>query len=45
MWPGHGPVIEDALAVLDFYLAHRRQRLEPRSVVIMDVERLARRAR
>jgi glyoxylase-like metal-dependent hydrolase (beta-lactamase superfamily II) len=28
VWPGHGPVIEDALAALDFYLAHRRDRLE-----------------
>jgi glyoxylase-like metal-dependent hydrolase (beta-lactamase superfamily II) len=28
VWPGHGPVIDDALAVLDFYLAHREQRLE-----------------
>jgi glyoxylase-like metal-dependent hydrolase (beta-lactamase superfamily II) len=28
VWPGHGPVIEDALAVLDHYLAHRRERLE-----------------
>jgi glyoxylase-like metal-dependent hydrolase (beta-lactamase superfamily II) len=28
VWPGHGPVIHDALAVLDFYLAHRRERLE-----------------
>ena len=28
VWPGHGPVIEDALAVLDHYLAHRRDRLE-----------------
>lgn len=27
VWPGHGPVIDDALAVLDFYLAHRRERL------------------
>jgi glyoxylase-like metal-dependent hydrolase (beta-lactamase superfamily II) len=26
--PGHGPVIEDALGALDFYLAHRRERLE-----------------
>ncbi len=28
VWPGHGPVIEDALAVLDHYLAHRLDRLE-----------------
>ena len=28
IWPGHGPVITEALPVLDFYLAHRRERLE-----------------
>lgn len=28
IWPGHGPVIDDALSALDFYLAHRRDRLE-----------------
>ncbi|MGH3444980.1 MAG: MBL fold metallo-hydrolase [Nocardioidaceae bacterium] len=28
VWPGHGPVIGDALAVLDYYLAHRRERLD-----------------
>ncbi len=28
VWPGHGPVIGNALAVLDYYLAHRHQRLE-----------------
>ncbi len=28
VWPGHGPVIDDALAALDFYLAHRAERLE-----------------
>ncbi|RLV48454.1 MBL fold metallo-hydrolase [Nocardioides mangrovicus] len=28
VWPGHGPVIDDALAALDFYRAHRRERLE-----------------
>jgi glyoxylase-like metal-dependent hydrolase (beta-lactamase superfamily II) len=28
VWPGHGPVIDDALAALDTYLAHRKQRLE-----------------
>jgi glyoxylase-like metal-dependent hydrolase (beta-lactamase superfamily II) len=27
IWPGHGPVIDDALAVLDYYVAHRRERL------------------
>jgi glyoxylase-like metal-dependent hydrolase (beta-lactamase superfamily II) len=28
IWPGHGPVIPSALPVLDFYLAHRRERLD-----------------
>ena len=28
IWPGHGPVIDNALTVLDHYIAHRRQRLE-----------------
>jgi glyoxylase-like metal-dependent hydrolase (beta-lactamase superfamily II) len=28
IWPGHGPVIDDALGALDFYLAHRRERLD-----------------
>jgi glyoxylase-like metal-dependent hydrolase (beta-lactamase superfamily II) len=28
VWPGHGPVIDDALGALDYYLAHRQQRLE-----------------
>jgi glyoxylase-like metal-dependent hydrolase (beta-lactamase superfamily II) len=28
VWPGHGPVLDDALAVLDYYLAHRAERLE-----------------
>ena len=28
IWPGHGPVIDDALPVLDYYIAHRHERLE-----------------
>ncbi|MGN6782377.1 MAG: MBL fold metallo-hydrolase [Marmoricola sp.] len=27
IWPGHGPVITDALGALDFYRAHRQERL------------------
>ncbi|MGH3412833.1 MAG: MBL fold metallo-hydrolase [Marmoricola sp.] len=27
VWPGHGPVIADALPALDFYIAHRQERL------------------
>ena len=27
VWPGHGPVIADALGALDFYIAHRQERL------------------
>jgi len=28
IWPGHGPVLDRALPVLDHYLAHRHQRLD-----------------
>ncbi|WP_148612280.1 MBL fold metallo-hydrolase [Nocardioides rubriscoriae] len=28
IWPAHGPVLPEAGPVLDFYLAHRRQRLD-----------------
>jgi glyoxylase-like metal-dependent hydrolase (beta-lactamase superfamily II) len=28
IWPGHGPVLGNALAALDYYIAHRRERLE-----------------
>lgn len=28
VWPGHGPVLDDALGALEFYIAHRQDRLE-----------------
>ena len=28
IWPGHGPVIDQALGALDYYIAHRRERLD-----------------
>lgn len=28
IWPGHGPVIEQALPALDYYINHRRERLQ-----------------
>ena len=28
IWPGHGPVLDQALPVLDYYLTHRAERLE-----------------
>lgn len=28
IWPGHGPVLDQALAVLDYYLKHRAERLD-----------------
>ena len=28
VWPGHGPVIDDALGALDYYIAHRQERLQ-----------------
>ena len=39
VWPGHGPVIDDALGALDFYLAHRRERLEQVRDAVRDLLR------
>ncbi len=41
VWPGHGPVIDDALAVLDHYLRHRAQRLEQVREALRVLEREA----
>jgi glyoxylase-like metal-dependent hydrolase (beta-lactamase superfamily II) len=41
VWPGHGPVIDDALAVLDHYLRHRAQRLEQVREALRALEREA----
>ena len=36
IWPGHGPVIDDALSVLDYYRAHRHERLaQVRDALVM----------
>lgn len=37
VWPGHGPVIEDALAVLDYYIAHRAERLDQVRAAVADL--------
>ncbi|GGF49391.1 MBL fold metallo-hydrolase [Marmoricola endophyticus] len=39
IWPGHGPVIDDALGALDFYLAHRRERLDQVRDAVATLER------
>ena len=34
VWPGHGPVLDDALAALDYYIRHRHERLEQVSAAL-----------
>ena len=36
VWPGHGPVLDDALAVLDYYLRHRAERLDQVRAAVAD---------
>lgn len=38
VWPGHGPVVSDALAVLDHYLAHREERLDQVREALRDLD-------
>jgi glyoxylase-like metal-dependent hydrolase (beta-lactamase superfamily II) len=34
--PGHGPVLNDPIAVLDYYLSHRQERLEQVRAALAD---------
>ena len=38
VWPGHGPVLDDAAAVLDAYLGHRRERLDEVRRAVADLD-------
>ena len=38
IWPGHGPVLPDALPVLDHYIAHRRDRLEQVAAAVRQLQ-------
>lgn len=40
IWPGHGPVIDDALAALDYYIAHRGERLDQIRAALAQLEDL-----
>jgi glyoxylase-like metal-dependent hydrolase (beta-lactamase superfamily II) len=37
IWPGHGPVIDDALGALDYYIAHRAERLQQVEAALADL--------
>lgn len=41
IWPGHGPVIEDALGALDYYRDHRRERLAQVESALTELTRQA----
>ena len=36
IWPGHGPVLDEALPALDYYLAHRTERLAQVRAAVAD---------
>lgn len=38
IWPGHGPVIDDALGALDYYIAHRHERLDQVRAALAQLE-------
>lgn len=38
VWPGHGPVLEDAAAVLTAYLDHRQARLDEVAAALRDLD-------
>lgn len=38
VWPGHGPALPDAAAVLDAYLEHRQERLAEVRAAVSDLE-------
>jgi glyoxylase-like metal-dependent hydrolase (beta-lactamase superfamily II) len=42
VWPGHGPVIDDAIGALDLYLAHRQQRLDQVRQALRDLHAIER---
>jgi glyoxylase-like metal-dependent hydrolase (beta-lactamase superfamily II) len=37
IWPGHGPVIDDALGALDYYIAHRAERLQQVAAALQEL--------
>ena len=39
IWPGHGPVIDHALGALDFYIAHRAERLAQVEAAVATLDR------
>jgi glyoxylase-like metal-dependent hydrolase (beta-lactamase superfamily II) len=36
IWPGHGPVLDQALSAIDYYLAHRAERLDQVRAAVAD---------